>query len=152
MSKLSRVNISRAETMRYAKIQNVINLLQGKGNSIEIDTVLRNDFPSPFELGRAVAVDGEKIRIGKKVYHFHEIKKVTINTEGSMAIYGEYGKKLCGRFRLNVSSDNIEMFCIWVRKRNIPVEVISGKKERFFQYMILLITVIVLVLLKIMKF
>lgn len=137
--------------MRYAKIQNLISLLQGKGNSVEIDTILGNVCPSSFELGRRIAVDGEKITIGKKSYKTYEIKKVAINTEGSMALYDSYGKKLCGSLSLNISLDNIEMFCVWVRKNNIPIEVVSGKKERFFQYMILSITVIVLVLVKIMK-
>ncbi len=140
-----------AETMRYKKIQNLINLLQGTGNPAAIDTIFGDSFPSSFKLGKGIVIDGQTIRIGKKSYNSFEIKRVTINTEGSMAIYDSYGKKLCGSLRLNVSLDNIEMFCVWVRKRNIPVEVVSGKKERFFQYVVLSITVAVLLLWKVMK-
>ncbi len=152
MEKRNRIDISEAETMRYAKIQNLIRLLQDEGNHSEgINIVLENELPSSFAMGKMIAVDGEKIRIGKKSYSSHEIKKVIINTEGSMAIYGEDGKKLCGSLRLNVSLDNIELFCVWVRKSNIPVEVVSEKRERFFQYMFLFIVVITVALLKIIS-
>ncbi len=145
------MDMSEAETMRYAKIQNLIHLLQGKGNSVGVDAVLGNDLPAPFQVGRKIAIDGERLTIGKKSYHSYEIKKVTINREGSMAIYDNQGTKICGSLRLNASSDHIELFCVWVRKNNIPVEVISGKGERFLQYLILAIVVMTAVFLKILK-
>ncbi len=148
---MNRMDISEAENVRYAKIQNLINLLQGKGNFAATDAVLEPGMPLSFELGRRIAVGGSKIRIGKKSYHANEIKKVTINTEGSMAIYDSCGKKLCGSLGLNVSLKHIELFCVWVRRNNIPVEVVSGNGERFFQYMILFIAVAVKVLLRIIR-
>ncbi len=151
MGKFNRMDISEAETMRYAKIQSLISLLQGKGNFVATDAVLEPGMSLSFALGRKIAVEGSKIRIGKKSYNANEIKKVTINTEGSMAIYDSCGKKLCGSLRLNVSLKHIELFCVWVRKNNIPVEVLSGKGERFFQYMILFIAVTVMVLLRIIR-
>lgn len=144
------MDISEAETIRYAKIQNLILLLQGKGTSVGVDAVLGNDLPAPFQVGRKIAVDGERLTIGKKSYHSYEIKKVTINKEGSMAIYDSHGTKICGSFRLNASLDNIELFCVWVRKSNIPVEVLSGKGERFLQYLILAIVVITAILFKLL--
>lgn len=151
MRKFNGIDISEAETMRYAKIQNLISLLQGRGNFVAADAVLEPGMPLSFELGRKIAVVESKIRIGKKRYNANEIKKVTINTEGSMAIYDSRGKKLCGSLGLNVSLNHIELFCVWVRKNNIPVEVVSGKGERLFQYMILFIAVTVMVLLRIIR-
>lgn len=143
---LNKSNIAEAETLRYDKIQNLINLLQGT------DTIYGNDFPTNFNVGKRIRIDGEQIRIGKKYYSPNEINKVTINTEGSMAIYDCCDIKICGTLSINVSLKNIELFCVWVHKNNISAEVVSGKKERFFQYAILLITVAVLMTLKIMKF
>lgn len=153
MAKSGRINISQAETMRYKKIQNLISLLQGKGNTVAVDAIWGNGSPSPiaFSLGRRIAVDGEKIRIGKKSYNAYEIEKVVINAEGSMAIYDHFGKKLCGCLRLNASTDNIELFCVWVQKSNIPVEIVSGRRERFFQYAILSIAVAAKVLYEVLK-
>ncbi len=142
------MDISEAETLRYAKIQNLIHLLQGEENFVGVDAVLGNDLPAPFQIGRKIAVDGERLTISKKSYQSYEIKKVIINTEGSMAIYDNHGTKICGSLRLNASSDNIELFCVWVRKNNIPVEVISGKRERFLQYLILAIVVMMVELIK----
>ncbi len=150
---LNKSNIAEAETLRYDKIQNLINLLQGTvQNSALTNTIYGNDFPTNFNVGKKIRIDGEQIRIGKKYYSSNEINKVTINTEGSMAIYDCCDIKICGTLSINVSLKNIELFCIWVHKNNISAEVVSGKKERFFQYAILLITVTVLMTLKIMKF
>lgn len=151
MFNLRRNDIVESETMRYKKIQNIISLLQGNENAVLTETILGNKPSLSFTLGRRIAIDGEKIRIGKQSFRAYEINKVTINTEGSMAIYNNYGEKLCGSLSLNASLDNIELFCVWVRKCNIPIEVISGNRERFFQYAILLITVAVIVLLRIIK-
>lgn len=151
MVDINRSNMSKAETMRYTKIQNLIDLLQGNTNLAVIDSTLGDSLPAPFTIGRRIAVDETTIKIGKKSYSIHEIKNVTINTEGSMAVYGNNGKKLCGSLSINVSSDNIELFCVWVRRCNIPVEVLSGKRERIFQYVILLVSVIVAVFLKLLN-
>lgn len=148
---MNRSKMSQAETMRYTKIQNLINLLQGGEKSAVIDSILGDSLPSPFTIGRRIAVDEKTIKIGKRSYDVFEIKKVTINTEGSMAIYDNNGKKLCGSLSLNVSLENIALFCVWVRKNNIPVEVVSGKGERAFQGAILLVVVIVVVLLKLIR-
>lgn len=149
MLKSKKINIYEAENLRYQKIQNLINLLQG--NEAEIVSVYGNDPDLHFKLGRKITIDGENIKIRRKSFLSYEIKKVTINTEGSMAIYDHCGKKLCGSLSLNASLNNIELFCVWVHKNNIDAEVVSGKGERFFQYMILSFVVIVGVLLRIVK-
>lgn len=151
MSNLRINSLIEAENMRCKKIQNLISLLQGNENSALIDAVLENQPSLAFEVGRRIAIDGETIKIGKQSFSSHEIEKVTINAEGSMAIYNRYGKRLCGSLSLNVSQDNIELFCVWVHKYNISVEVLSGKGERFFQYMLLLITAAAVVLREILK-
>lgn len=148
--KLVSRKLREAESMRYRKIQNLIHLLQGKGNSIGIDAALGNDLPAPFKVGRRIAVDGEKIKIGKKSYSSCEIKKVTINTEGSMAMYDGFGKKLCGSLLLNASLNNVELLCIWIQKSNIPAEVVSGKGERLFQYMVVFFAVAAVITLQIL--
>lgn len=144
------MNISEAETVRYAKIKNLICILQGRRDSAETD-FLEMALPTLFIVGKKITVDGEEIRIGKKTYHSYEIKKVTINTEGSMALYDSCEKKIGGCFLLNASIENIELLCVWIKKNNIPVEVLSGKGERFFQYIIVFIVLAAAVLLKIMK-
>ncbi len=151
MVNLNKNNMSKAVSMRYTKIQKLIDLLQGNANSAAIDTILGDNLPAPFTIGRRIAVDERTIKIGKKNYNIHEIKNVTVNTEGSMAIYDNNGKKLCGSLSLNVSSENIELFCVWVRRCNIPVEVLSGKGERIFQYVILSVSVLVVVFLKLLN-
>ncbi len=127
MIDMNRSNMSKAETLRYTKIQKLIDLLQSNANSAVIDSILGDSLPSPFTIGRRISIDEKTIKIGKRSYDVYEIRNVTINKEGSMAIYGNNGKRLCGSLSLNVSSDNIEMFCVWVGKNNIPVEVVSGK-------------------------
>lgn len=42
-------------------------------------------------------------------------------------MYNRDGRKLCGSVWLNSSTKNIEMFCVWVRKYRVPVEVVTGK-------------------------
>ena len=131
MLKLRRTDIIEAETIRYKKIQNIISLLQSNEISVLAENVLGNKSLS-FKLGRRITIDGEKIRIGKQSFRAYEINKVTINTEGSMAIYNNYGKKLCGSLSLNAFLDNIELFCVWIRKSNISIEVVSGKRDDLY--------------------
>ena len=155
MSRRISFDLSQAETVRYSKIQKMINILSGDvhsttGNIILNDLLASADLP-PFSVGKTISIDGRTIKIGKKSYQAYEIQKVTINTEGSMAIYDRSGKKICGCLRLNVSLKNIESFCIWARKNNIPTEIRSGKAERFFQYALLVITVLLCLLYKLTR-
>lgn len=150
MSRLSLPNLSEAETVRYSKIQNVINLLSGNEGSGQTVPILQDILPSSFEMGGRISVDGEMLRVGKRTYHVRRIGRVMINTEGSMAVYDSCGKKICGTLQLNVGTKNIELFCIWVRKFHVPAEVVSGKGERFLQYAFLFLTVAVVVILKVL--
>ena len=69
----------------------------------------------------------------------------------SMKEYKALQKKMRDLEIENVGLNNIEMFGLWVWKNNISVEVIDGKKERIFQYTILIATMVVIVMLKIFK-
>lgn len=146
--RLNKGIMEKAEAQRYSKIQNIIDYLQGNRNSGLIDILMGDSVPSSFNVGRRISVDGKVIKIGKKNYNTYEIKKVSINTEGSMAIYKNNGKKLCGSLSLNVSMENIGVFCAWVRQNAIPVEVVSGKGERAFQYTFLVIVILVILIIK----
>lgn len=152
MSVLHKPNIQQAEIMRYAKIQNAINLLQGNGSSIAAEAVWSDTSIAPFKVGRFIVIDDETIHIGKKTYNLHDMGKVVINTEGSMSIYNSFRKKICGCLRLNVSLNNIELFCVWIHKNKIPVEIVSGKRERIFQYAVLTITVAAVLLFTLLKY
>lgn len=143
-----KLDISAAESLRYAKIQNLMDLLQGTGNSIQTGIALGDTVLSPFKVGERIIVDGEILKVGRRVYHAREIAGVTINTEGSMAVYGSRGRKLCGTFSLNVSSRNIELFCVWARQNRIPVRILSCRKERAFQYILLFLVFAAVVCLK----
>lgn len=155
MNGLTPFDISKATEIRYSKIQNIINILKGDvygaaGNAVYNDFISSVDIHA-FNLGKSISIDGQTIKIGKKSYQSYEIQKVTVNTEGSMSIYDRSGKKICGFLRLNVSLENIDLFCVWVRKYNIAVEIKSGKTERIFQYAILAITVLLIILYKILR-
>ena len=141
--------IMRAEDMRYAKIQRLIDLLCPKGNNIL--EVLAEDGISPFDVGKRIKVDGKNIRIKNRDYIAAELQRVTINTEGSMAIYDRNGRKLCGSIDLNVSSKNVELFCLWVRKNNVPAEVVSGTRERIFQWCVLVVGVLLVIVYKVLN-
>lgn len=155
MSKRIAFDLAGAESARYSKIQNVINILNndvdGTTLSIVFNDLIASADLQPFCVGKAISIDGQTINIGKKSYPAYEIQKVTINTEGSMAVYDRFGKKICGCLRLNVSLKNIELFCVWVRKYHIPAEIRSGKAERFFQYALLGITVLLCLLYKLTR-
>lgn len=142
-------NISQAETVRYVKIQRLINLLTQKDP--KIDFMAQNLF-TPFEVGRGITVHSDSITIGRKTYNSSEIKRVTINTEGSMSIYNRSNKKLCGWSRLNLSSKNIELFCIWARKNGIPAETVSGTPERTILVIISALVTLTAILIKILRF
>lgn len=144
------MDIVKASAVRYKKIQDMIDLLKGEGSSEAIDAILKNSLIAPFKVGKSIFIDGDTIKIGKKEYYYNDIDKVTVNTEGSMALYDRYGKKLCGSFRLNLSCYNIQLFCIWARLHGIPVEVVSGKKERIFQFLLLAAAFIAIVLYKVL--
>lgn len=146
-----RVNkMPQAEELRYAKIQRVIDLLCGKDKTI-LDDMLGDGFNKPFNVGRKITVHGKNITIKNKVYNPFELQKVTINTEGTLSIYDQSGRKLCGGIFLNVSTKNIELFSLWVRKYNVPAQVVSGKRERMFQWSIFALALLVVVLLKFLR-
>ena len=155
MSRRIAFDLAGAESARYSKIQNVTNILNddvdGATRSIVFSDLIASTDLQPFCVGKAISIDGQTISIGKKSYPAYEIQKVTVNTEGSMAVYNRSGKKICGYLRLNVSMKNIELFCAWVRKYHIPAEIRSGKAERFFQYALLGITVLLCLLYKLTR-
>lgn len=140
--------MAEAENMRYAKVQYITGLLT---NNDKLNSILLTLPLSPFNVGKSIIIDGENIIIDKNKYNCREIGKVVINTEGSMAIYDVYGKKLCNCLKLNIGMKNIELFCVWVRQNNIPAEVKSGKSEIALQYTILAIGILAAVVLKILK-
>ena len=151
MSRFNPFDISKAETIRYSKIQRMLSILNGDTNGAAADitdNLIASMDICPFRVGKRISIDGQTIKIGKKCWQSYEIQKVTANTEGSMAIYDRSGKKICGCLSLNVSLQNIELFCIWVRKYNIAAEIRSGKMERFFQYALLVITILLVLLYK----
>lgn len=132
--------IVQAEEMRYARIQQLIDLLFHKSKNMPEDFV-EEEIQESFPVGMKIKVDGNKIRVRNREYSSVELQKVTINTEGTMAIYDRDGKKLCGSIWLNSSTKNIELFCVWVRKYHVPAEVVSGKGEKVLQMLILVFAV-----------
>jgi hypothetical protein len=140
--------MEKAQDFRYSKINHLIQYLQGTNNAWLIDKLAQDSEPTNFCVGKRIRIDGEIIKIGKRKYQVYDIKKVTINTEGSMAIYDTNDRKICGTLWLNAGKKNIEFFCVWVRKNSIQAEVKSGKSELFFQYLFLGIVILVILLLK----
>jgi hypothetical protein len=140
--------IEKAQEFRYSKINHLIQYLQGLNNARLIDELTEDSELTAFCVGKRIRIDGKFIKIGKREYQVYDIKKVTINTEGSMAIYDKNNRKICGALWLNVGAKNIELFCIWVRKNSIQVEVKSGKGELFFQYLFLGIVILIIILRK----
>ena len=126
--------LSEAENMKHAKIQYITGLLT---NNDKLNSILLTLPLSAFNVGKSIIIDGENITIDKNKYNCREIGNIFISTAGSMAIYDTYGKKLCSRSKLNTNSENIELFCVWVRQNNIPVKVRSGKPELVLQYAII---------------
>ena len=137
------LDMQQAETLRYALIQNILDIIQ--------DNAAEWNVPHDFNVGKRLSVSGSTLHIGRKSFESHEIGKFTVNTEGSMALYDRYGKKICGTLDLNVSLKNIDVFCSWIRKNNISAEVISGKAERTFQYVFLILAVAVMILIQVLR-
>lgn len=141
--------MSQAKKMRYNKIELLTNLLC-KENAILLDYSPMDSLDKPFNVGRRITVEGQNIIINKKTYSALEIKKVTISTEGSFSIYDRSGKKLCGWSVLNLSTKNVGLFCLWVRKNGIPAETVSGRAEKAFQLGFCAAVTIVVILIKIL--
>lgn len=142
--------MAQAEAMRYAKIQRLVDLLCQKDETI-LDKLAEESFHEAFNVGKKIHIDGNHIIIKKQSYTPCELQKITINTEGSLSIYGNNGRKLCGWIDLNVSVANIELFCLWARKHHVSAEVVSGKGERIFQFSILAIGILAIVLFRVLK-
>lgn len=140
--------IEKAQSVRYLKINHLIQYLQDTNSAERIVKFLEDNVPTAFCVGKRISIDGKMIRIGKRDYQVYDIKKVTINTEGSMAIYDKSDRKICGTLWLNVGEKNIELFCIWVRKNSIQVEVKTGKGELFFQYFFLGIVILIILIIE----
>ena len=138
--------IAEAENMKYAKTQYITGLLT---NNDKLNDILLTLPLSSFNVGKSTTIEGEDITIDKNKYNCREIGSVVISTEGSMAVYDAYGKRLCNRFKLNLASENIELFCVWVRQNNIPVKVKSGKPELILQYAILIAVIALIAALRI---
>lgn len=130
--------IVQAEELRYARIQQLTDILCHKQKNVSVDFI-EEEMQESFPVGMKIKVDGNKIRVRNREYSSAELQKVTINTEGTMAIYDRDGRKLCGSIWLNSSTKNIERFCVWVRKYHVPAEVVSGKGEKVLQMLILVI-------------
>lgn len=140
-----------AENIRYAKIKRLTDLLCSEEKGL-IDAIAENQATAPFKVGKRITVDGDSITIKGKAYSANQLNKVTVSKEGSMGIYDRYGKKLCGWIALNSACHNIELFCLWIRKYNVPAEVLSGKAERIFRIAFLILTVLAIILSKILKY
>lgn len=132
--------IVQAEDMRYARIQRLMDLLCHQEKN-DLDNFMEDALHESFRVGMKITVDGNKIRVRNREYSSVELQKVTINTEGTMAIYNRDGRKLCGSIWLNSSTKNIDLFCVWVRKYHVTAEVVSGKGEKVLQMLILVFAV-----------
>ncbi|MCM1054846.1 MAG: hypothetical protein NC394_04905 [Bacteroides sp.] len=139
---------SDAERTRFKKIYRLTSLLCSEDINV---SELENTELKPFKVGGRIRIDGEDIYIKNKLYSARQLQRITINTEGSMRIYDRYGKKLCGSFTLNLSSSNIELFCIWARKYNVPGELVSGKGERTLQKVFLTLVFIIILFVKVVS-
>lgn len=143
---MSRAKMSEAVKQRSDKIKRMAALLCA--DSPVIDKLIADMPETPFKTGGMITVDGESIRIKNKSYEPRQLQKITLSTEGSMRIFDRYGKKLCGTLTLNLSSANIERFCLWARKHKIPAEIVSGRSEKFFQIFFLVLVTLIIVLIK----
>lgn len=132
---------------RYAKIKRMTDFLCSEDKTV-LDSV---PLPKSFNVGKWMRIDGQNIIIKNKTYDCFEIKKVTINTEGSFSIYDRSGKRLCWWLELNLSVENIELFCIWARKNGIPAEVVSGKGERTAQWAFFGVVLAMVILIKVLQ-
>lgn len=146
--------MEQAEAMRYGKIQRLMDLLCPKPETVSadlLDDLTENGLCTPFHVGKQITVEDSNIIIKKIAYHPSELQKVTMNTEGSMCIYDSEGKRLCDWRNLNVSMDNVELFCLWVRKQNISAEIVSGKRERIFQWSVFTVGILAIILFRILR-
>lgn len=143
--------MKQAQNMRYAKIERLTDLLCRKDHTI-FDDIIGDEIDKPFKVGKRITVEGERIVIKNKAYDCSDLKRVSINTEGSFSVYDRSGKKLCGWAELNLSVENIELFCIWVRKKGVPAESVSGKGERTVQWVIALSILAVIVFIRALRF
>ena len=148
-TKIFKTKMSDAEKQRYDKIKRLIALLCSENR--DIDAVIENTPIQSFKAGKRVTVDGEIIRIKNKSYEARQIQKIIINTEGSIKIFDRYGKKLCGSLTLNLSSNNINLFCIWARKHKIPAEAVSGIPEKVILTVFLGVVTLVVELVKVLS-
>ncbi len=137
-----------AENMRYKKIERLANLLCND-NPLPLDYSAMDSLDDTFSVGKKITVEGENIIINKKTYSSSDIKSVTISTEGSLAIYDRTDKKLCDWSALNLSTKNIELFCLWARKHNIPAKTVSGNSERGFQLFFLVLVILTIIAVRI---
>lgn len=141
--------MSQAQSIRYGKIERLTELLC-RDNSVPLDYSAMGSLDKPFKVGKRIIVDGQNVSINKKTYCAYDIKKVTINTEGSLSIYSRSGKKLCGWSVLNLSTEKIELFCLWARRNGILSESVSGGSEKAFQLVFLSAVIILVVLIKLL--
>jgi hypothetical protein len=140
--------MEKAQEFRYSKINHLIQYLQGTNNAELIDEFAEDSELTAFCVGKRIRIDGKIIKIGKREYQVYDIKKVTISTEGSMAIYDKSDRKICGTLWLNAGEKNVELFCVWLRKNSVQVEVKSGKGELIFQYLFLGLVILIVLLRK----
>lgn len=147
---MSATKMKQAENMRYAKIERLTDLLCRKDHTV-FDDIIGDEIDKPFKVGKRIAVEGERIAIKNKAYDCFDLKRVTINSEGSFSVYDRSGRKLCGWAELNLSVENIELFCIWVRKHGIPADVVSGKGERTVQWVVFSVALVLIVFIGVLR-
>lgn len=143
--------MERAENKRRAKVQRLINILCLRDKGI-LDDIIACGFNENFDVGRNITVRGENIIIRNRNFRYSELQRIVINTEGSMAIYAQNGRRLCGMMDINLSVKNIELFCVWARKYNIFAEAVSGKNEKIFQWLIFAAAVSVSLWIKLIRY
>lgn len=130
--------IVQAEDERYARVRQLANLLCRREQSTP-DSFMEDALQEPFPVGMKIKIDGSKITIRNREYTSAELQKVTINTEGTLAVYNREGRKLCGSVWLNSSTKNVDLFCGWVSKYHVPVEVVTGRGEKALQILIMVV-------------
>ena len=130
--------IVQAEDERYARVRQLVNLLCRREQNTP-DSFMEDALQEPFPVGMKIKIDGSKITIRNREYTSAELQKVTINTEGTLAVYNREGRKLCGSVWLNSSTKNVDLFCGWVSKYHVPVEVVTGRGEKALQILIMVV-------------
>lgn len=130
--------IVQAEDERYARVRQLVNLLCRREQNTP-DSFMEDALQEPFPVGMKIKIDGSRITIRNREYTSAELQKVTINTEGTLAVYNREGRKLCGSVWLNSSTKNVDLFCGWVSKYHVPVEVVTGRGEKALQILIMVV-------------